>query len=134
MKISPARIHVRFSDLDVLGHVNNTIYLSYFEIARVHYFEQMLGKNWNWAEFGIVLAKNEVEYLRPVLLHDEPYVTIYVESVGTKSFTLNYELTVDNKLCSTGKSILVAFNGKTQKSIELPEEMKSQLLQLKEEQ
>ena len=46
--IQPANIQVRFSDLDVLGHVNNTIYFSYFELARVHYFRELLGIDWDW--------------------------------------------------------------------------------------
>jgi acyl-CoA thioester hydrolase len=60
---TPARIHVRFSDLDILGHVNNSVYLSYFEIARVHYFGELLGTSWDWKTFTVVLVKNEIEYL-----------------------------------------------------------------------
>ena len=46
MKIKPAEIQVRFADIDVLGHVNNAIYLSYFEMTSVHYFnERKLIKN-----------------------------------------------------------------------------------------
>ena len=132
--ISPAKIHVRFSDLDVLGHVNNNVYSSYFEIARVHYFEQMLGRNWNWQEDGIVLAKNEVEYIIPILLHDEPMVSMRVEKIGTKSFTLSYEIKVKDKLYAKGASVLVCYNGKKQVSIEIPATMRAQLEQLKKEQ
>ena len=67
--IAPAKIQVRFSDLDVLGHVNNTIYLSYFEMARVHYFKELLGEGWDWNKFGIVLAKNEVEYFKYIAIN-----------------------------------------------------------------
>lgn len=44
--IKPVEIQVRFADLDVMGHVNNSVYLSYFEMARVHYFGELLGYNW----------------------------------------------------------------------------------------
>lgn len=132
--IEAARIHVRFSDLDVLGHVNNNVYLSYFEIARVHYFGMLLGKNYNWRENGVVLLKNEVEYLRPVFLNDEVYVKMFVDHIGNKSFTLSYELTVNGILSSKGSSVLVAYNGIRQESIPIPEEMRKALLKLKAEQ
>ena len=84
MKVSAAKIQVRFSDLDIMGHVNNSVYLSYFEYARVHYFGQLLGTDWNWKTDGVLLVRNEVEYLRPVLLNDTPEVTVYTEEIGTK--------------------------------------------------
>ncbi len=58
--MTPAKIQVRFTDLDVLGHVNNNVYLSYFEMTRVHYFKELLGENWDWRKFGIVLVKNDL--------------------------------------------------------------------------
>lgn len=134
MKISPAKIHVRFSDLDVLGHVNNNVYLSYFEIARVHYFEQMVGRNWNWRENGVVLAKNEVEYIKPVLLYDDPLVYVTVEHVGTKSFILSYELKVNDVLYAKGSSVMVSYNAVTQQAVEVPTLMRQKLEEFKKEQ
>lgn len=127
----PVKIQVRFSDLDVLGHVNNNVYLSYFEIARVHYFGQMLGKDWDWTKNSVVLAKNNVEYLKPVLLSDEPYVTIIADKIGTKSFSLNYELRVNGTLHTTGGSTLVCFDPSKNETISIPEVMKEELLKLK---
>jgi len=125
--IAPAKIQVRFSDLDVLGHVNNTIYLSYFEMARVHYFKELLGEGWDWNKFGIVLAKNEVEYFKSVLLNHEPLITIFTEHIGSKSFTLGYELHVNNVLFAKGKSVQVCFDASIQQSILVPDQMRMQL-------
>ena len=122
--ISPARIHVRLTDLDILGHVNNAMYLTYFEIARMHYFSALVGNHWNWMEEGVVLVKNEVEYLKPILIHDIPFVKVYLVQMGTKSFTLGYEIMVNDQLVTTGLSVLVAFNSKIQSTIEIPEKMK----------
>jgi acyl-CoA thioester hydrolase len=122
--ISPARIHVRLTDLDILGHVNNAIYLTYFEIARMHYFSALVGTDWNWMEEGVVLVKNEVEYVKPIVLNDVPYVTVFLIHMGTKSFTLGYEINVNDTLVTKGSSTLVAFNSKKQCTIEIPEKMK----------
>ncbi len=132
--IAPARIHIRFSDLDVLGHVNNSIYLSYFEIARVHYFGILLGTDWDWKKNGVVLAKNEVEYLKPVLLHHEAYVHVFTEEIGGKSFKLSYELRVNGELHTKGASTLVCFDSAKNETIPIPDVMHQVLHQLKREQ
>lgn len=122
--ISPARIFVRLTDIDILGHVNNAIYLTYFEIARMHYFAELVGNEWNWMEEGVVLVKNEVEYFKPIVLNDVPYVKVYLIQLGVKSFTLGYEITVNDQLVTKGSSVLVGFNSKTKSTIEIPEKMK----------
>lgn len=129
--LKPVKIQVRFSDLDVLGHVNNSVYLSYFEIARVHYFGQMLGEEWDWTKNSVVLVKNNVEYLKPVLLSDVPCLTIIADQIGTKSFSLNYELHVNDILHTTGGSTLVCFDPSKNETISIPEVMKKELLKLK---
>lgn len=130
--ITPAKIQVRLTDIDILGHVNNSIYLVYFEMARIHYFNHMVGPDWNWLEEGVVLVKNEVEYFQPVFLHDQPEIKLFLKHIGNKSFTLAYELYVKEKLCTTGSSTLVGFNSKQQQTIEIPERMKTALLQLEQ--
>lgn len=132
--IAPARIHVRFSDLDILGHVNNSIYLSYFEIARVHYFGELLGYDWDWKRYTVVLVKNEVEYIKPVHLHDEVYVHLSAKHIGEKSFTLGYELRVNGELRTKGSSVLVAWDAQENASMILTNEMKNALHTLISEQ
>ncbi len=132
--IEPAKIQVRFADLDVLGHVNNSVYLSYFEMARVHYFGQLLGYEWDWKKDGIVLVKNEVEYLKPILLKHTPEIKISLDHLGTKSFTLSYEVFVGNEIHSMGKSTLVCFDSHQGKTIEVPGQMREALEKIKKEQ
>ncbi len=129
--IEPAAIQVRFADLDVMGHVNNSVYLSYFEMARVHYFGKLLGYNWDWTKDGVLLVKNEVEYIKPILINDRPLVHVTTDNIGTKSFTLSYKVMVGNQLHTTGKSTLVCFDGTKNQTVEVPAQMKSALEQMK---
>ena len=129
--IKPAKIQVRFSDLDVLGHVNNSVYLSYFEMARVHYFGQLLGYDWDWRTNGAVLVKNEVEYIQPILLKHQPLIFVSVDEIGTKSYTLSYEIKVEDHIYTRGKSKLVCFDNDQQKSIEIPIKMLEALDRIK---
>jgi acyl-CoA thioester hydrolase len=64
--IKPLEIQIRFSDCDMMGHVNNAVYLNYFELTRIYYFRELLGKDWDWRKNGIILRKNEIEYFVPV--------------------------------------------------------------------
>lgn len=129
--IEPFKVHVRFSDLDVLGHVNNSVYLTYFECARVYYFKHMLGTDWDWASDSVVLVKNEVEYMRPILLHDVPEIEIYTKHIGSKSFTFGYNIRVNDVLYSTGASTLVAYDVPTQSTIAIKPVMMEVLEKLK---
>lgn len=125
------KIQVRFSDLDIMGHVNNSVYLSYFEYARVQYFGQLLGLNWDWKKHGVLLVRNEIDYIKPILLTDVPEVFISVDGIGSKSFTLSYEVKVDGNVTTTGKSVLVCFDSSKNASIEIPVEMRTLLESVK---
>ncbi len=127
----PAKIQVRYADLDTMGHVNNSVYLSYFEYARVHYFNTLLGRDWNWKKHGVLVVKNEVTYIKPVLLTDEPEIEILLESIGSKSITLTYEIKVRGELTTTGKSILVCFDASTNSTTTVSEEWKVALNNLR---
>lgn len=128
--IEPVKIQIRFSDIDVMGHVNNAVYLNYFETARMHYLHHMLGKNWDWSTDGIILLRNEIDYVKSVLLTDSPQIKISVEKIGGKSFVLNYVLTVNDVVYTTGKSTMVCFNYKQQSTVEIPTELREQLTKL----
>jgi acyl-CoA thioester hydrolase len=117
-----------------MGHVNNSVYLTYFEMARVHYFGELLGRDWDWKKDGIVLVKNEVEYLRPIVLHDSPEITVSTVHIGTKSFTMEYKVTVGDKLCSRGSSTIVAFDSELNTTVEISPTMREMLELLKKEQ
>jgi len=124
------KIQVRFSDIDVMGHVNNAVYLSYFEMARVVFFSELMGGEWDWKKNGVLLRKNEIEYIKPVLLNEVPEIFIYTEKVGSKSFVLGYDLKVNNEIRTTGSSVLVSFDSLNNQSIEIPGKMKAILIQL----
>ena len=129
--VLPLKLQVRYGDLDLMGHVNNCIYLSYFEMARVYYFGELLGTSWDWEKKGVLVAKNEVEYLEPILLNDQPEITMWCETIGNKSFTLGYSIRTGNKLCTKGNTVMVCFDTSINKSIVIPDELVEALQKLK---
>jgi acyl-CoA thioester hydrolase len=131
MKVKPAEIQVRFADLDVLGHVNNAVYLSYFEMTRVHYFKELLGENWDWKKAGVILVRNEIDYISPIFLHQKPFIHMHLIEVGAKSLKLGYEIIIGDKLHTKGCSVLVCFDAVTNQTIKVPIPMIEALESLK---
>ncbi|MBL6668212.1 MAG: acyl-CoA thioesterase [Crocinitomicaceae bacterium] len=129
--IDPVQIQIRFADIDSMGHVNNAVYLSYFEFTRVYYFNKLLGKNWDWDSKGIILAHTELSFIKPIELNDKAFIEIEIGNIGTKSFTFHYTIQVDGQITTKGSSTLVAFNTKLQKSMAIPAEMKASFEALK---
>ncbi|MFK8037999.1 MAG: acyl-CoA thioesterase [Crocinitomicaceae bacterium] len=117
------KIQIRFSDCDMLSHVNNAVYLQYFETARIHFFNQEL-PNWDWTKQGIILARNTIDYIKPVFLDDACEIEVYCTQIGNSSFTLAYNVKVCKNdkiiLKSTGESILVCFDFLENKTIPIP--------------
>ena len=128
--IGPYKLQVRFSDCDMMQHVNNAIYLNYFEEARIHYFRQLVGIDWDWKKNGVLLRKNELEYLKPVFLNDPVTIEVFLKHVGDKSFTLAYEVKVLGELRTTGTSVLVCYDSVIKTSIPIPTRMKEGLHRL----
>jgi len=130
MSIKPVEIQIRFSDIDVMGHVNNATYLSYFEYTRMYYFEKLLGLKWDWNKHGILLVRNEIEYLKPIFLNDKPIIEMYLGEIGNKSFTFHYEVRVNKLVCTKALSKIVCYNSVEHKTISIPERMKLSFDQL----
>ena len=114
-------VEIRFADIDAMGHVNNAVYFSYFEQARMAYFKERVARIWDWNEDGVIVARNEIDYIYPVFLNDRMNIRLWVEHVGSKSFTVCYRVVVGERLCATGKSDLVCFNHKNKATQVLPE-------------
>jgi len=116
------QIPIRFADIDAFGHVNNAIYLTYFEIARSTYWDEII--EWDWNEVGIIIRQSIVDYLKPIILTDEIYTYVKTSRIGTSSFDLDYIIVkiVDGKeeVCTTGQTLCVTFDYKTNKPVPIP--------------
>ncbi len=104
------KLEVRYADLDTLGHVNNAVYLTYFEQARVHLLDEYYRKN--RGDFDFVIAHAEVDYLHPIFL-EEITVKVWVSRIGNTSFTLSYEIyNGKGTLCARGHTVQVVYDAR----------------------
>ncbi|MBM3170640.1 MAG: acyl-CoA thioesterase [Bacteroidetes bacterium] len=119
-----AYIQIRFCDTDMLGHVNNANYLSYMEMARVSYFNEVMPKL-DWSGQGIILAKAEISYKAPLFLEDRLVVHTGVEQISGKSFMMRYRFMKSTEsgemLAAEGSTLMVCYNYCENHSIPVPE-------------
>lgn len=126
------QIQIRFKDVDAMGHVNNANHFTYFEIARVHYFNEVVNETINWSKQGIILAHMEIDYRTPILLTDEVWVYSGIIHFGMKSFEVGYQIIrIVNGIeiiAAEGKSVQVCFDYETNRTIPIPELWKQKVL------
>ena len=119
------RDSVRFRDLDGMAHVNNAVFMTYMESARIEYFTSLgLGRN----PLGdLILARAEIDFRAPITYGEEVEVGVRVGRIGTKSFDLEQELRADGRLAAEGRFVLVAYDYSLSSSRDIPEEWRERL-------
>lgn len=108
------RIPVAWGDMDALAHVNNTVFLRWFESARIAWWEQLGFSDRPQGDgLGPILARTAIDYRRPVTYPDTVEVFVKTLRVGSKSVTLGYEVrssAQDQALVAEGETVLVLFD------------------------
>ncbi len=127
-----APIQIRFADTDMLGHVNNANYLTYMELARMSYFNEVVNDAVDWNKEGIILAKSIIDYRRPLFIQDDLSVYIAVDQISSKSFNFSYKFAVSKEgeetICAEGSTLMVCFDYQLNKSIVMPEKWKERIM------
>ncbi|UKT65304.1 acyl-CoA thioesterase [Pedobacter mucosus] len=116
-------IHLRFIDFDLMGHVNNSVYFTYLEIARTKYWEEII--KWDWKKTGIVIAHAELDYILPIVMNDKIAIHVKTSRIGNTSFDLEYQIVkikgTEEVICSKGKTVCIAIDYATNKPTAIPE-------------
>jgi acyl-CoA thioester hydrolase len=115
-------IAIRFSDIDAVGHVNNAVYLTYFEEARISYWRDAI--QWNLLQNGVIVGRSEVNYLKPIALGDEIACYVRTTRIGNSSFDVMHLLVKitpnGEEICTTGKTVCISYDYTANKSIPIP--------------
>ena len=104
-------IQLRYSDLDVLGHVSNSIYSQYFELGRLGWLEALNGE-----QPVTVIANTHIDFIKEIGLKDKVHVLTSCVKKGTKSLTLSQDIYSNNELATKSTIVLVGFDLETRKS------------------
>ena len=120
------RDRVRFRDVDAWGHVNNAVYLTYCEDARMAYLAH-LGIVRSVEEAQMILARAEIDFRSPTRVGEELEVAVRPGRVGSKSFVLEYQLRAGDRVVAESTSVLVAYDYDRGEAVEVPAAWKEAL-------
>ena len=114
---------VRFRDVDGMGHVNNAVYSTYLEQARLAWF----GDDDEMPLSDVILARTEIDFRAPLGLGEVVEIGVRPSRLGSKSFELEYELRSNGLTVAEAKSVLVGYDYERQASIAIPERWRRRL-------
>jgi acyl-CoA thioester hydrolase len=134
------RIEVRFRDCDPMGHVNNAVYLTYLEQARLVQWRSVsqFGGLRNMREGqteasgdplrdvpGVILARVEIDYKRPARYGDLLDVRIGLATIGRTSFTYEYEIVdTSDRLVAGARSVQVFYDYRAGTPMPIPDDLR----------
>ena len=120
-------VEVRFRDLDPMGHVNNAVYFTYFEMARTAYVKA-LGLRFEGGSFQkafpFIMAEIGCSYLSAAQITDVLKVHTRIARLGRKSFEYDYLVTssTDGRNVATGQSVQVYYDYQTGQTLPIPDD------------
>ena len=112
------RERVRFRDCDAMGHVNNAVFSTYLEEARIG----VLG-----GLGAFILARVEIDFRSELRNGEEVEVRSRCSRIGTKSFDLEHEITADGRVVAEAKSVLVSYDYGRAESVPVPDDLRERL-------
>jgi acyl-CoA thioester hydrolase len=112
---------VTFRDLDVFGHVNNAVYLTYIENARIGYLREVLGIE-SLDDLLVIVARVNIDFRSRASLGETLEVGTRVSRIGTKSFDVEHEIHgPDGRLVARAETTLVTFDYRGDATMPVPD-------------
>ncbi|HCX99854.1 MAG TPA: acyl-CoA thioesterase [Bacteroidales bacterium] len=115
-------IQKRFSDIDMLGHVTNSIYQQYFDLGRLHYFSEVLNEKMDWQDEGLILVSININFMAQVKLYEDIEVKTKIVKLGNKSLEMHQQIfnLTTQSVAAESKSIMVGYQTTLATSIPIP--------------
>jgi acyl-CoA thioester hydrolase len=124
----------RYSDYDTKGHVNNAVYLTYFEWSRVQAWQQVAAAAGiaaaDIADPPLIVAEARVKYVSPANIGVPLAIEIGVKEVRTKGFSFFYRVVApeeNDRLVAEGETVQVAYDYGAGRTMPISPEMRKAL-------
>jgi acyl-CoA thioester hydrolase len=122
-------LQVRFRDIDAFGHVNNAVFFSYVELARIRYLLDVLQPELPFDRLPLILARVELDFRSPILFGEEVVVGTRVDRIGRTSFGMSHRMTAgpDGRLAADVQTVLVTYDYAAARPIPVPDEWRRRI-------
>jgi acyl-CoA thioester hydrolase len=120
------RLDTRYADYDTKGHVNNAVYLTYFEMARTRaWLDAVRGS----PEAPFILAEASVRFVRPAMIGVPLDIEVTTAEVRTKAWVWRYRIldARDDAVIAEGQTVQVMYDYDTRRSVEIPVDVRAGL-------
>jgi len=116
-------LQVRFRDIDAFGHVNNAVFFSYVELARIRYLLDVLQPDTGFDRLPLILARVELDYRSPIEFGEEVTVETRVDRIGHTSFGMRHRMTAgpDGRLVGEVQTVLVTYDYAAARPMPVPD-------------
>lgn len=119
-------VQLRFSDVDQLGHVNNSVYFSLYDLGKTAYMRNVLGERVDYRRTSMVVANLNANFFAPVFFTDRLAIETSTVHLGNKSFVLWQRAVCEDsgEVKCECRTVMVAFDVETQQAISIPQAWK----------
>ena len=119
-------LETRYPDYDSKGHVNNAVYLTYFEIARAKAWTEAMDQH---TDPPFILAEATVRYVSQARLGEPLDIEVTTAEVRTKAWVWAYVIrcTTDDRVVADGRTVQVMFDYESHRTIPIPDAMRELL-------
>ena len=121
---------VRFGDLDAMRHLNNVVFLRYFETARIGYIRELMPEHdpaHPEGGFGLIFAECHIVYRSPGQFDEEVHVDLRVADVRRSSFKVEFRMRAGERLLADGSGTLVGYEYAHGRAAPLPDAVRERL-------
>lgn len=117
-------LQMRFNDIDLLGHLNNSVYFTFMDLAKVRYFQDVLGDELTFKGHTVVIVNVNCDFCAPTFFDDEIEVETAIVAIGDRSLTLEQRVfsPADGRVRCRCRTIMSGFDTKTMTSVPISEE------------
>lgn len=117
-------LQVRFRDIDAFGHVNNAVFFTYVELARIRYLLDVLHPDRPFDRMPLILARVELDYRSPIQFGEEVVVETRVDRIGRTSFDMRHRMTAgpEGRLAADVHTVLVTYDYSVARPFPVPED------------
>lgn len=114
-------VQLRFNDIDILGHVNNTVYFSLYDLGKARWMGEIVDNKINWQRVETIIANIDCAFISQMRFGEDIYVLTRCVHIGRKSFTLQQMLvnTLTREVKSVAETVMVCIDPDKMKSVEI---------------
>jgi len=123
------RIAVRFRDIDAMGHVNNAVFFTYLESARVEYMRSVVfgTTSRNLSEAGLILARIACDFKQPIFYGQRVEVGTQAAEIRNSSFLIEQRIEADGQLAALATAVVVCYDYQAGKSVRVSDEFRTRV-------